>query len=103
MIDVVVPTYQRPDDLRRCLAGLRCQRHPPGHVFLVVRDSDAPTKELVADYVCSNIKMVTVSSPGQLAAIRSGVERSSADIIAFTDDDAVPRPDWLEQIRAALL
>jgi len=41
---------------------------------------------------------VEVDRPTQTAAMAAGVERAEGDVIAFTDDDAVPRRDWLTRI-----
>jgi hypothetical protein len=38
---------------------------------------------------------VEVDSPGVLAALRRGCEAASSGLIAFTDDDAAPRADWI--------
>jgi glycosyltransferase involved in cell wall biosynthesis len=98
MIDVVVPTYRRPDRLRLCLGGLQHQSFSPDQIFVVVRDSDTPTREVMEEYENSKFRVVLVSSAGQVAALKAGVERSSAEIVAFTDDDAVARPEWLERM-----
>jgi GT2 family glycosyltransferase len=41
---------------------------------------------------------VLVSKPGVLEAMEAGVAAASSDIIAFIDDDAIPRPEWLQQL-----
>jgi len=40
-------------------------------------------------------------SRGLAAARNAGAEAAAADIIAFTDDDCEPAPDWLESLAAA--
>jgi FkbM family methyltransferase len=44
------------------------------------------------------MKEIVVSAEGQVASCNAGVEAAIGDIIAITDDDAVPRPDWLKRI-----
>lgn len=41
--------------------------------------------------------------PGLSGARNTGVARSTAGIVAFLDDDAVPRPGWLTALRARLV
>jgi GT2 family glycosyltransferase len=44
------------------------------------------------------LKVLTVSRPGQVAALNAAIAVAVGDIVAFTDDDAAPRPDWLARI-----
>jgi glycosyltransferase involved in cell wall biosynthesis len=42
--------------------------------------------------------VVKVAVPGQVNALNAGLAAAAGDVVAITDDDAVPRPDWLERI-----
>ena len=100
-IDVVVPTYRRPDQLKRCLLALAAQRHQPASVIVVVRVDDEESKGTLAqvsDLMPVPVLVVEVTEPGVIAAMSAGVSRSSAPLVAFTDDDARPRADWLDRI-----
>jgi glycosyltransferase involved in cell wall biosynthesis len=44
--------------------------------------------------------VVVVRGEGVVAALNAGLEHVNADVVAFTDDDAAPRPDWLQRIEA---
>jgi GT2 family glycosyltransferase len=46
------------------------------------------------------LKTVTVTVTGVVAAMNAGMDAATGDIIAYTDDDAAPRTDWLEKIEA---
>ena len=100
-ITVVVPTYRRPIDLARCLTALQQQHRPADEVVVIVRDTDTVTWDFLRDFEPScglplQIAAVTVS--GVIAAMNVGLEQAHGDIIAFTDDDAAPRTDWLARI-----
>jgi GT2 family glycosyltransferase len=41
---------------------------------------------------------VLVDVPGQVAALNAGLERVEGEVVAITDDDAMPRTSWLERI-----
>jgi glycosyltransferase involved in cell wall biosynthesis len=41
---------------------------------------------------------VDVRAPGVVAALNAGLEKLHGDVVAITDDDAAPRPDWLSRI-----
>jgi cellulose synthase/poly-beta-1,6-N-acetylglucosamine synthase-like glycosyltransferase len=99
-IAVLIPTYHRPQCLVRCLDALKRQSRIPDEILVVVRDADAETKALLEGYefASSTLRVVTVIVPGVVAALNAGLEAARADIIAITDDDAVPRPDWLARI-----
>ena len=47
-ISVVVPTLNRVEDLRRCLAALARQTRPADRIVVVVHDGDAATQEALA-------------------------------------------------------
>ncbi|MBE9098539.1 glycosyltransferase family 2 protein [Vacuolonema iberomarrocanum] len=99
-ITVLIPTYRRPQDLLRCLDALTKQIRSPDEVLVVARDSDRATWDAIATVETGAlpIRTVSVTIPGQVAALNTGIEAAKGDIIAITDDDAAPRPHWLERI-----
>jgi glycosyltransferase involved in cell wall biosynthesis len=104
-ITVVVPTYRRIHDLKRCLEGLKQQSRSADEVLLVVRDTDTETWAFLQLFEPGSLPMrtVTVSLSGQVAALNAGLAAASGDIIAMTDDDAVPKPNWLDRIETYFL
>jgi glycosyltransferase involved in cell wall biosynthesis len=98
-ISVLIPTFRRPERLRQCLDGLAAQSEKPDEVLLVVRDTDTVTQDFLESYVGSlPVRMVPVHEVGLVAALNAGLGAAKSDIVAFTDDDAIPRPDWLARI-----
>ena len=79
-VDVVIPTFRRPESLDRCLKALESQSIPPASIE-VIDDS----KEDRGPAFSRNI----------------GWKRGSASIVAFTDDDCVPSSNWIESILKA--
>jgi GT2 family glycosyltransferase len=110
-ISVVVPTWRRPDLLRRCLDAL-CTQDLPGHAFEVIVCDDGPTADThrLVDAVARRqqtagpaIHYVPVTATqGPAGARNQGWQRARADIVAFTDDDTMPAPGWLRQGLAAM-
>jgi cellulose synthase/poly-beta-1,6-N-acetylglucosamine synthase-like glycosyltransferase len=109
-LTVLIPTYRRSRDLARCLNALRTQTHPPDAIVLVVRDTDAETWSFL-DALDGNaldgldvgdlpLRPVTVQTTGVIAALNTGLDAVQTDLVAVTDDDAAPRPDWIERIIA---
>jgi glycosyltransferase involved in cell wall biosynthesis len=100
-IAVVVPTFSRPEHLLRCLRALERQTVEPAEVIVAGRDHDDATRAAVAELAGDRIRYLTVRfGAPQLAAMNAGVEAADAQIVAFTDDDAEPRPDWLARLEA---
>ncbi|MBD6619241.1 glycosyltransferase [Komarekiella sp. 'clone 1'] len=99
---VLIPTYRRPLDLCRCLSALQEQTKPAAQVIVVVRDTDAETWQFLDQYKAHNLPLhtVKVTQPGVVAALNAGLAVVEGDIVSITDDDAAPRPDWLERITA---
>jgi glycosyltransferase involved in cell wall biosynthesis len=104
-LSVLVPTYRRSKDLARCLEALKRQTNPVDELLVVVRDTDEETHEFLNSFEVDNLplKVVDVVEPGQVAALNAGLAVAVGEIIAITDDDAAPHPDWLEQIEGHFL
>jgi glycosyltransferase involved in cell wall biosynthesis len=105
LITVIVPTYRRPQDLERCLEKLTKQTRLANEVIVVVRNTDTETWAFLAmlNPNLQPVRIITTKVPGVVAAMNAGLDAASGDIIAFTDDDAAPHPDWLERIEAHFL
>ncbi|MFY9488732.1 MAG: glycosyltransferase [Solirubrobacterales bacterium] len=98
VITVIVPTFRRTGQLLECLAALAGQTLPPAKVIVVVRDEDQETRTALARWYGPQPTITTVKRPGQTHAMNSALRDAIGDIVAFTDDDAVPRADWLERL-----
>jgi len=103
LISVVVPTFERPDLLRRCLESLIAQTMDPLS-FEVIVVADGPSKateDIVAELRnrTSLPDLRYLESPvhrGPAAARNLGWKSARGSIIAFTDDDCIAQPTWLE-------
>jgi glycosyltransferase involved in cell wall biosynthesis len=98
-VSVVVPTYMRPQSLARCLDALERQQHPAAEILVAVRVADTASQEVVRARA-QPVKLVLVERPGVVAAMNTGIDVSSGDVVALTDDDAVPHQDWLARMVA---
>jgi cellulose synthase/poly-beta-1,6-N-acetylglucosamine synthase-like glycosyltransferase len=107
-ISVVVPTCHRERLLVRCLAALDAQDWPAdAYEVLVVDDgASASTRQTVAHWAAHSRAVVryVCAGPerGPAAARNLGWRLARGRIIAFTDDDCVPAPDWLRAGSRAL-
>jgi GT2 family glycosyltransferase len=95
---VVVCTRDRTDDLAQCLPGL-LRLAEQGHEVIVVDNcpSNDSTAQLVAGYPA--IRYLREPRPGLDVARNRGLLAATAEIVAFTDDDAQVDPGWLSALR----
>ncbi|MFB4306217.1 glycosyltransferase family 2 protein [Actinomadura sp. GTD37] len=102
-ITVIIPSRDRYRDLRRCLLALAECDTAPLHEVLVVDDGSRPR---VGDAVAVGglpVRVLRNDRPlGATPARSLGAEHARSDIVAFLDDDALPRADWLTRIAAEL-
>lgn len=102
-VSVVVPTYRRPELLERCLQALARQQYPREDYEVLVCDDavSAATRTRVGQLrqAWGNrpaLRYLPVTETrGPAGARNLGWRSAKAEIIAFTDDDTVPEPDWL--------
>ena len=103
-IDVILPTYNRADLLTRALDSALDATTPAGHtiqIIVVDNNSTDRTKALVADYMSKcgpRLQYLFEPKQGRHHALNCGIAQSSADVIAFFDDDERLVPSWFETI-----
>jgi GT2 family glycosyltransferase len=99
-VSVVVATYDRPDDLRRCLRRLTAQESARPIEIVVV--DNHPVSGLTPPVIAEFPGVVLVAEPRQgLAYARNkGFTASRGEIAVATDDDVLAPPDWLEKLVA---
>jgi len=100
-VAAVIPTYDRPDDLRRCVESLAAQREPPAEV-IVVDDADQHTHDAIRPLLPEQTSLTITASqaePGLSAARNRGVELASEPIVLFLDDDVELGEDYLTRLR----
>jgi cellulose synthase/poly-beta-1,6-N-acetylglucosamine synthase-like glycosyltransferase len=101
-ISVVVPTCNRTELLRRCLTALCTQQFDRKQYEIIVADDagSTETKRLVEQVGQNGVRCVyvpVIGKHGPAAARNAGIRVSRGEIIAFTDDDCIPRRDWLRE------
>ncbi|MDQ4420033.1 glycosyltransferase [Sphingobium sp. DEHP117] len=102
-ISVVVPHYNDLERLDRCLAAISKQTMPRDAFEIIVADNNSPCgMAAVERAVAGRARIVTAMTPGAGPARNAGAEAAQGKILAFTDSDCVPAPEWLERGVAAL-
>ena len=109
-VSVVIPTYKRPDFLNHCLEALLRQQFPSkAYEIIVVDDGCSEETRLLVNSFSEQAGpsprvryVAALHTQGPAAARNIGWRRARGEIIAFTDDDCLPDPDWLEEGLTAL-
>jgi glycosyltransferase involved in cell wall biosynthesis len=103
-VSVVVPTSNRPQLLDRCLAGLVTQVFGTTSYEIVIADDEASesTRRQVEEWRSRFLQtgpaihyLPVCDSRGPAAARNAGWRFARGGVIAFTDDDCIPEPEWL--------
>ncbi len=121
LVSIIVPVYNSPDTLQRCLDALSKQNLPPDictEIILVNDDTHNKDLQLLCasypncTYICSDnnpnlartMPFVWTRFPlGPGAARNSGVSISKGDYLLFTDADCIPEKDWIVQLLKPML
>lgn len=98
---VLVPTWRRNEDLARCLEALERQERPADRVVVVWRRGDDGVHGVLERFA-SRLPLVPVETavPGVVEAMNRGLSAALDGILAITDDDSAPFPDWLARMES---
>ena len=102
-VDVIVPHFDDVDRLRECLACVGRGTYPAELVRVYVVDNGSPTPPALDGCVGGiPVTLLCETRPGSYAARNRAVGVAGGEVLAFTDSDCLPRPEWIEAGVAAL-
>jgi cellulose synthase/poly-beta-1,6-N-acetylglucosamine synthase-like glycosyltransferase len=102
-VSVVICAYNAERTMDACLASLRNLNYPDYEVIVVNDGSTDRTPAITGEHKraydadLAGPRMVVIDQPnrGLSVARNVGMEAATGEIIAYTDSDCVPDPDWL--------
>lgn len=95
---VVIPSFNRAGLIPYTLKALQAQTLPPLEVIVVLKPTGDGTEAILDKFGAKTL----VQTEGAFThALNMGVREVRGEIIAFTDSDAIPEPDWLERLSEA--
>jgi glycosyltransferase involved in cell wall biosynthesis len=98
---VIVPVFNTAQYVDRCVDALLNQNYPHSDYEVIAVDNGSSDDSLqrLARYP---VKVVQESRRGSYAARNAGIREAGGELLAFTDSDCAPRPEWLSAIEAGL-
>ena len=102
-VTIVISTCNRVEKLRRCLFALERQTLPTSEFEVIIVDdgSQDNTGPIIGDFRKKSdirLKYFYQENRGPASARNLGISKAETDYVAFTDDDCIPRYDWLEKL-----
>lgn len=96
-VTIAISTLNRRDSLERTLGSLRLLTYPSFEVVVVDGPSTDGTDEMLKDFA-EEVRLGTCDVASLGASRNVAVAMAAGELIAFLDDDAIPPPNWLEQL-----
>ncbi len=99
-ITVAISTLNRPDALSICLKHLLAGDILPAEIVVVDQSRDDRTKQIVEDCNADPVSLVYIRHEGRGLGIAQNIaiRHAKQPIVAVSDDDCEPAPDWIAKI-----
>jgi glycosyltransferase involved in cell wall biosynthesis len=94
-VSVVVPARDAAPTLERCLRALAAQELDEPFEVLVIDDGSIDETAAIATGWAPGVRLITGPGKGPGGARNRGAAEARAPVLAFTDADCFPAPDWL--------
>jgi hypothetical protein len=101
LVSVIMPTYNRPADLRNALRAVGAQTYPRVEA-VVINDCGAPVADVVAEFPFARLFEHQINR-GAVVAVETGMKHAAGDYLAFLPDDDSIYPDHIERVMFAML
>ncbi|MDE6650760.1 MAG: glycosyltransferase [Muribaculaceae bacterium] len=103
LFSIIVPVYNRPDEVKELMASLACQTDHGFEVVIVEDGSTTPCKaEAEAYSPAVALQYFYKDNEGRSPARNYGMDHAQGDYFIFVDSDCILPPDYIERLRLAL-
>ncbi|MBL1210988.1 MAG: glycosyltransferase [Geminocystis sp. GBBB08] len=95
---IIIPTYNRPENLKKCLEFITKLDYPINRFEVIIVDDGSPQSlESIINYFQPLIKLkfIQQKNSGPATARNNGVSQAQGKYLAFIDDDCEVTPSWL--------
>jgi len=97
LVSIIISTLNRAESLRITLTSLRYLRYPNFEVLVVNGPSTDDTAQVIAEFA-GEITPLNCDRRNLSQSRNVGIANARGEFVAFIDDDAIPEPDWLDEI-----
>jgi glycosyltransferase involved in cell wall biosynthesis len=101
-ISVVVPFRNQERYIADCIGALESQTYPRDLYEVIMVDSNSTDRSAEIARRHAGVRLLREPTPGAYAARNRGIAEARGAIVALTDSDCAPRPEWLERIADAM-
>lgn len=102
LFSIIVPVYNRPDEIADLLQSLRRQTDSGFETIIVEDGSTVPCKQQCDDATSLNLKYFYKSNEGRSIARNHGIENAAGDFFIFVDSDCILPDNYIESLRKSL-
>ena len=101
---VIIPTFERPEDLRKCLFSLSAdqQRGAPSYELIVTDDSRTDASQSLVSKEFAEVSWGEGKKSGPAGNRNAGAARAKGEWIIFIDDDCIAQPGYLSAFGKAI-
>jgi len=92
---ILIPSFGRPDALRKCLTALARQTTPANQIIVAWQADDHPTCD--AALGTRNVTLVHSPTRGVVPAENAALEVANGEVVLLIDDDAIAPSDWVQR------
>lgn len=96
-VSVIIPVLNDSQRLRTCLRSLENQTYPKDRYEIIVVDNGSDDDVEFVVHMFGQTRIIEEQFPGSYAARNKGLLVARGEVIAFTDSDCIPSPDWIER------
>ena len=96
-VSVIIPVYNNQKNLKLCLSALESQTYSQELYEIIVIDNNSEENIAAVTKKFKQVILATESKLSSYAARNQGIKIAKGELLAFTDSDCIPNPDWLEK------
>ncbi len=100
---LIIPVYNRPEDIQEVLEGLTQQTYSNFEVIVVESGSTVRSDQVVADFQNQlDIRYAPTGNHGQGFSRNYGMEQAKGDYFIILDSDIIIPPDYLQHVHQGI-
>jgi cellulose synthase/poly-beta-1,6-N-acetylglucosamine synthase-like glycosyltransferase/peptidoglycan/xylan/chitin deacetylase (PgdA/CDA1 family) len=97
-VAVVVPAYNEAVGIARAVRSLAASTYPDLEIVVVDDGSTDATADIVEALALERVRVIRRANGGKAAALTTGIDSTSAEIVVMVDGDSVFEPDTITRL-----